>query len=149
MSKTSIFKYQAIWYASFIAVYIWFMYWVAYDLFVWHKPVSEVNPVNYVGAIAAIVFIWVGAKLLKSDRIKASSQQKLLPPQPPQKPVPQKTIQKQVPQKPPRKTAPATAPANSTCAHYLGYLNQREKSQEIPAECFTCEYIIKCMGSTN
>ncbi len=155
MLKASILKYQAIWYVSFIAVYVWFMYWVACDFFVWHKPVSEVNPVNYAGAIAAIAFIWVGAKLLKPERTKAaSSQQKLLPPQHPQptpqllqKPAPQPK-QKPMPQnQPPQKTAPATAPANSACTHYLGYLNQREKSQEIPAECFTCEHIINCMGS--
>jgi hypothetical protein len=28
-------------------------------------------------------------------------------------------------------------------------LNQRPKSQETPAECFTCEHVIQCTGSTN
>jgi hypothetical protein len=72
--------------------------------------------------------MWAGAKILKRDRINAGSpQQKLLPQNP----------------------APVAAPANSACIHYLGYLNQREKQQEIPAECLTCEHVIKCMGSTN
>jgi hypothetical protein len=133
LSKASMLKYQALWYSSFIAVYIWFLYWVAYDFFVWHKPISEVNPVNYVGSIAAIAFIWAGTKILKRDRIKAARQQ--------QKLLPQKTSQ----QKPQQKAAPT----NSACAHYLGYLNQRQKSQEIPAECLTCEHLIQCMGSTN
>ena len=157
--EVSMLKYHVIWYVSFIALYIWFMYWVACDFFVLHKPVSEVNPVNYVGAIAAIALIWIGAKILKPRRTKtASVQQELLPPklksQPPQrpvsqKPVPQKQIQKPVPQnQPPRKTAPTTAPVNCACTHYIGYLNQREKSQEIPAECVTCEHVIKCMSST-
>jgi hypothetical protein len=133
LSKASMLKYQALWYSSFIAVYIWFLYWVAYDFFVWHKPISEVNPVNYVGSIAAIAFIWAGTKILKRDRIKAArQQQKLLPQKPPQ-------------QKPQQKAAPT----NSACAHYLGYLKQRQKSQEIPAECLTCEHLIQCMGSTN
>ena len=137
IAKASILKYQALWYASFIAIYIWFLYWVAYDFFVWHKPIAEINAVNYIGAIAAIAFIWAGTKILKRDRIKtASPQQTLLP-------------QKPTPQPPPQKTAPAAAPANSACAHYLGYLNQRQKSQEIPAECLTCEQVIRCMGSTN
>jgi len=142
LSKVRVVKYQALWYSSCIAVYIWFMYWVAYDFFVWHKPITEINALNYVGSIAAIALIWAGTKLLKRDRIKANiPQQKLLP---------QKTIQQPTPQKPPQqKPLQKAAPANSTCAHYLGYLNQRQKSQEIPAECFTCEYVIQCMGSTN
>lgn len=136
ISKASMLKYQALWYSSFIAVYVWFLYWVAYDFFVWHKPISEVNPVNYVGSIAAIAFIWAGTKILKPNRIKAASpQQKLL-------------LQKPTPQQPPQKTISA-APANSACTHYLGYLHQRQKSQEIPAECFTCEHVIQCMGSAN
>jgi hypothetical protein len=137
LSKASVLKYQALWYSACIAVYIWFLYWVAYDFFVWQKPISEINAVNYAGAIAAIAFIWTGTKILKRTQIKAASpQQTLLPQQP-------------TPQQPPQKTAPATAPANSTCTHYLGYLNNRQKQQEIPAECLTCEHIIKCMSSTN
>jgi len=60
ISKASLLKYQALWYSSFIAVYIWFLYWVAYDFFVWQKPIAEVNPINYVGSIAAITFMWAG-----------------------------------------------------------------------------------------
>jgi hypothetical protein len=148
MSKASIRKYQALWYSSFIAMYIWFLYWVAYDFFVWQKPIAEVNPINYVGAIAAIASMWAGTKILKRNRINAASpQQKLLPQQPPQ-PIPQPT-QKPTPQQPPQKTVPTAVPANSTCTHYLGYLHQRQKSQEIPAECLTCKHIIQCMGPTN
>jgi len=126
LSKASMFKYQAFWYSACIAVYIWFLYWLCYDFFVWHKPIAEVNAVNYIGAIASIAFIWAGTKILKRDRVKAASpQQTLLP----QKPTPQPK-----PQQP---------------SHYLGYLNQRQKQQEIPAECLTCEHVIRCMGSTN
>jgi hypothetical protein len=148
ISTASTLKYQALWYSSFIAVYIWFLYWVAYDFFVWQKPIAEVNPINYVGSIAAIAFMWAGTKIWKRNRTKAASpQQKLLPQQPPQ-PIPQPT-QKPIPQQPPKKPVPAAVPANSACAHYLGYLHQRQKSQEIPAECLTCENVIQCMGSTN
>jgi hypothetical protein len=48
-----------------------------------------------------------------------------------------------------RRKKNAYAPANSGCPHHLGYLNQREKSQEIPAECFACQHLIQCMDSTN
>jgi uncharacterized protein Usg len=147
-STASTLKYQVLWYSSFIALYIWFSYWVAYDFFVWHKPIAEVNLANYVGAIVSIVFIWAGTKILKRNRIKAARpQQELLPQQPPQL-TPQPT-QKPIPQQPQQKAVPAAVPANSACAHYLGYLHQRQKSQEIPAECFTCEHVIKCMSSAN
>jgi hypothetical protein len=62
-------------YSSFIAAYIWFMYWIAQDFFVWHKPFSEVNPVNYIGSIAAIAFIWAGTKILKPDRTQQATPQ--------------------------------------------------------------------------
>ncbi len=137
ISKASLFKYQALWYSSFIAVYIWFLYWVAYDFFVWHKPISEVNPMNYVGAIAAIAFIWAGAKILKRDRIKAASPQKSLLSQ---KPTPQPKLQQ---------PSQKTAPDHYGCAHHLGYLNQRQKQQEIPTGCLTCENVIKCLSSHN
>jgi len=139
ISKASLLKYQALWYSSFIAVYIWFLYWVAYDFFVWQKPIAEVNPINYVGSIAAIAFMWAGTKIWKRNRINATSpQQKLLPQQPPQ-PIPQPT----------QKKVSAAVPANSACTHYLGYLHQRQKQQEIPAECLTCEKVIQCFSSQN
>ena len=144
MSKASMLKCQALWYSSFIAIYIWFMYWVAYDFFVWHKPIPEVNPINYVGSIAAIMFIWAGTKILKPARIEATGPQQILRPKQPTPPT-----QKPTPQQPPQKAIPTAVPANSACTHYLGYLNQRHKQQEIPAECFTCEHVLQCMGSTN
>jgi len=122
LSKASMIKYQALWYSTFIALYIWFLYWMSYDFFVWHKPIVEVNAVNFIGSIASIAFIWAGTKILKRNRIKAGkSQQKL----------PQKT-----------------SANNSSCTHYLGYLQQRQKKQEIPAECLTCENVIQCFSST-
>lgn len=141
--QASMLKYQALWYTSFIAVYIWFLYWVAYDFFVWQKPISEINVVNYIGAIAAIAFIWAGTRILKRNRIKVTNPQRLFS----QKPTTQ--LKPQSKQNLTQKTAPVAAPANSACAHYIGYLNRRQKSQEIPTECFTCEDVIKCMGSTN
>ncbi|MCW4055067.1 MAG: hypothetical protein NWE84_09170 [Candidatus Bathyarchaeota archaeon] len=137
MAKASILKHQALWYASSIAVYTWFLYWVAYDFFVWQKPIAEINAVNYVGAIAAITLIWAGTRIFKLDRIKATSPQQKLMPEEPKQPLP------------PSKTPPVASPSISACAHYLGYLNHRQKSKEIPAQCLTCEQVITCMGSTN
>jgi hypothetical protein len=153
LSEISIRKRQSIWYSTFITSYVWFMYWIAQDFFVWHKPFSQVNPVNYVGAIASIAFIWAGTKLLKLNQThKAVPQQTLLPPLTQKPQQTQKPTQTPTPQPMPQATPQPPqkgAPANSGCAHYLGYLNQREKSQDIPAECLTCTNVIQCMSSKN
>jgi hypothetical protein len=122
ITEARMLKYQALWYSTFIAVYIWFLYWVSYDFFVWHKPIAEVNLVNLAGSIASIAFIWAGTRILKRN---LTGTQKLQ-------------------QKPPQKTFTN----NSTCAHYFGYLNQRQKQQEIPSECLTCEKVIQCFSYT-
>ena len=127
ITEASMIKYQALWYSTFIAVYIWFLYWVSYDFFVWHKPIVEINIVNYVGSIVSIAFIWAGTKIRKRNRMGTLKLQ-------------QESLQ----QKPPQQTFPN----NSTCAHYLGYLHQRQRQQEIPAECLTCENVIQCFSST-
>jgi hypothetical protein len=31
------------------------------------------------------------------------------------------------------------------CAHHLGYLGERGKSEKIPEDCMVCENIVKCM----
>jgi hypothetical protein len=153
LSEINVRKRQSIWYSTFIISYVWFMYWIAQDFFVWHKPFSQVNPVNILGAIASIAFIWAGTKILKPNKTcKATSQQPLLPPLTQQPQQTQKPMQKPAPQLAPQATPQSTqesAPANSGCAHHLGYLNRREKSQDIPAECFTCANVIQCMSSKN
>ena len=135
----SMIKYQALWYSAFIVLYIWFLYWVSYDFFVWHKPIAEVNIVNYVGSIVSIAFIWAGTKIWKRNRIEVGKLQNL-----PQKLQP-KVQKTQKAQKMSQK--PSTA-NNSSCSHYLGYLNQRQRSSEIPAECLTCKNVIQCFSST-
>ena len=99
------------------------------------RLVAEMNVVNYIGAIVSITFIWSGTKIFKFNRIKtANPQREFLPKKPTLQP------KQQTPQK--------TAFVISKCAHQMGYLSQRQKQQEIPAECFTCEKLIQCMGST-
>ena len=158
LSETSLLKRQVLWYSSFIASYVWFMYWIAQDFFVWHKPFFEVNPVNYVGSIASMAFIWAGIKILKPNTTQSASPHQTPPltqqppPQLTQTSVTQLTPNsplQESPQQEPQKTAPAYTPANSACIHHLGYLSQREQSQEIPSECFTCQHLIQCMGSAN
>ena len=122
ISIASMIKYQALWYSAFIASYAWFLYWVAYDLFVWHKTIFEVNVVNYIGSVVSIVLIWARVKIWKSNRMETQKQQKEQPQQ--------------------------TIASKSGCPHYLGYLHQRQKSKDLPAECLTCENVIQCFSST-
>ena len=123
ISNANIVRFQALWYSTFIALYVWFLYWVAHDFFVLQKSIVEANIVNYFGSIMSIAFIWMGTKILKRNQIK-----------------PQKEHQE-----PPQRTSAQ----NSTCTHYLGYLHQREKSQKIPSECLMCENVIQCFSYTN
>jgi hypothetical protein len=123
MTNASIVRIQALWYSAFIALYVWFLYWVAHDFFVLHKSILEANIVNYFGSIISIAFIWVGTKILRRNRN-----------------MPRKKIQE------PTQRTPIQ---DSTCTHYLGYLHQRQKSQEIPSECLICEKVIQCFSYTN
>jgi hypothetical protein len=127
ITEASIRKFQALWYSTFIALYIWFLYGVSYDFFVWQKPIAEVNLMNLAGSIVSIAFIWAGIKIMKPNRIKTGKLQK-----------------KPMEKKPPQKTVINN---HSTCTHHFGYLNQRQKSQEIPTECLTCEKVIQCFSS--
>jgi hypothetical protein len=119
--QASFIRYEALWYATFIAIYVWFLYWVAYDIFVWHKPLVQVNVMNYAGSIASIAFIWAGSKIWKSGPINTRKQQM-------EKPQP-------------------IASSKSECTHYLGYLHKRQKSEKIPAECLTCKKVVQCFYS--
>ena len=119
--QARIVKYEALWYAAFIAIYVWYLYWVAYDIFVWHKPLVQVNVMNYAGSIVSIAFIWAGSKIWKSKPMNMRKQQ-------PEKPQP-------IPS------------SKSACTHYVGYLHQRQRSEEVPAECLTCKEVVQCFYS--
>jgi len=122
LTQASMIKYRALWYAAFIVSYIWSLYWISYDIFVWHKPLYQVNMMNYVGAIVSLAFIWAGTKIWKTNRTIARSRH-IEHPQ-------------------------APSPSKSGCSHFLGYLNQRQKSEEIPSECITCKNVIQCFSHT-
>ena len=119
--QASMIKYRALWYSIFIVLYVWSLYWISYDIFVWHKPLGQVNMANYAGSIISIAFIWAGSKIWKSKPIK---------------------MRKQQPEKP-----QLISSSKSACTHYLGYLHQRQRSEEIPAECLTCKKVVQCFYS--
>jgi hypothetical protein len=54
----------------------------------------------------------------------------------------------QTPKKPKRLIQPQTL-AEHECAHFFGYLHQRERSKEIPDQCLICKNLIDCSSKTD
>ncbi len=126
ITEASVMKCQIAWYSVSIVLYAWYMYWVAYEILIWQKPIAQVNLANYVGSVVSIALVWAGTRMWKTNRtFKPTKQLK------PQKPKPQKTVS-----------------GKFSCANHRGFLNQREKSSEIPDECLTCKKLIRCFSST-
>ena len=66
--------HQVIWYSASLLLYGWFLSWIAYDILVWHKPITQVSITNYAGAIIAMALIWAGTRIFKLPRRKAQPQ---------------------------------------------------------------------------
>lgn len=161
---------QVIWYSASLFMYGWFVGWIAYDILVWHKSITQVSPTNYVGAIMAMALIWAGTVIFNAptrgviERLKkrpknlkekvprkrnhrlsklSSVTAPLAQPQqlPPAQPEPQ-TLPEQatIPEQPQQ-----TAPNISGCTHHFGYLHQLGKTKEIPDACLTCKELIQCL----
>lgn len=62
-ARTKIMKYQVIWYVATLAMYGWFLGWIAYEIFAWHRPITAVSITNYIGAITAMALIWAGSMI--------------------------------------------------------------------------------------
>lgn len=64
-SHTKTIRYQVIWYAAALIMYCWFLGWIAYEIFVWHRLITTVSVTNYIGAITAMALIWAGNIIFK------------------------------------------------------------------------------------
>jgi hypothetical protein len=135
-SKT---KLKVLWYSTSITTYAWFMFWIAFEIFVWHKPLLQTNPSNYVGALASIALIWAGTIIWKNRKPVIQTNAECT--------VEKLTVTKPSPPKRQRRTTPTASPATPECTHFFGYLNQREKTEEIPTECLTCQQVIQCFAT--
>ena len=148
MLETSVVKQQLFWYAISITIYAWFMFWIAYDIFVWHKPLLEGNITNYIGAAASIAFIWAEAKFLKTKQSKKI-------PDPTGEPKPRKTREKYVQQPKiqqnqthPTATSPSQESTNKTsCVHHIEYIKNQQNQTQMPNECLTCTNLIQCLNN--
>jgi hypothetical protein len=127
-------KYQVPWYAASIALHAWYAYWVAYEIFVWHKPIDQINILNYVGAAISISCVWAGTRIWKNKTKTAgkTKQQKMQPDTP-------EPLREQI-------QVPQASSNGSACTHHLGYLHERHKSKDIPSECLMCEKVIECFS---
>ena len=155
LQVASLSKYQLFWYSASITVYAWFVFWIAYDFFVWQKPLLEGNIANYIGATASIALIWAEAKLLKSKQSKPKLDAPK-PPQQPQQPKPRKPHAKQTEQPKPQQNPTQTATSLptqetrtnfATCVHYTGYLKDRQISTQMLDVCLTCTNLLQCLNN--
>jgi hypothetical protein len=150
-------------------MYSWFVGWIAYDIFVWNKPITQVNPTNFVGAITAMALIWAGTFLFKTSRgfifkqlrrtksfklrvprIRNGKLSKLLSST--LSPFAEPTRAQLEPQTQPEQptiTEQFEQPAQSVsmCIHHFGYLHQHGKTREIPEICLTCKELIRCLAA--
>jgi hypothetical protein len=157
--------HQIIWYSASLLIYGWFLSWIAYDILIWHKPITQVSITNYAGAIIAMALIWAGTKIFKLPRQIAQppttqpEKPKEQEPEKDQKPEKRK-IQHQEPQPTPQEqpqtqlqTEPQppkhTIPNLRGCKQNLSYLHEPENNKEIPDHCLTCTELLKCLNKTN
>ena len=154
---------QALWYVIFTSVYVWCIFWVCYDLFVWNKTIFEVNIFTFAGSVMSILLLWAGTFIWKNDRTKKQTYNIEYPYK--QKPTSILMQTEQQNQQPQTKTTsyphtqivtpnttqteqqnqqPQTKTTESKCIHYCGYLKNRDKSEEIPEKCLICKKLIQC-----
>jgi predicted nuclease with TOPRIM domain len=53
----------------FYSLFLWFLYWIGYDVAVWNKPYVEVNLFNYAAAILSLSLIFMGYRLREVKNI--------------------------------------------------------------------------------
>jgi hypothetical protein len=139
------FKYRVLWLAFSMVIFLWFSYWIFYDVSVWSKPLNQTNPINLVGlvlSIASILSSIIINKLPKRTSVKAEIKAQEQKSVDIGQPVQATQVSQELKQQP-------KASDIHGCQHSLGYLRKREKSETIPSECLTCKEVIACMSSEN
>ncbi len=152
-----------------MASFLWFLYWIGYDIFVWTKPLVKVNWVNYAGAILSVAFILASFQLQKlKDRVgktkkneQNDQQTKIEERTNIEETVGivkqnESTLEEQVKIEKPRHVTKRAKRKNKSvnprlassmpdsCSYNFGYLRQISKREEIPGECMTCEKLLQC-----
>jgi hypothetical protein len=52
-------KTEAVCYLGSTASFLWFSYWILYDVLVWDKKLVQVNTINYVGALLSLFVFFI------------------------------------------------------------------------------------------
>ncbi len=65
--STMMMNRKFVWFSASLAMYGWFLFRIADDIFILHKTVTQVSLTNYAGAISAIALIWCGPIVLKAQ----------------------------------------------------------------------------------
>lgn len=156
LTATRLMKLRVLWFAAFIILSIWYLYWICYDLIVWSKALTQVPLYHYAGLTVSIAFILLGTQI---GRIRLTKKPTLSIRQGEQKRRIQQTQQAQQVQKIPEQQAQPIEheqqiqpvkekenPGSAECNFYLGYLHERPKSVEIPQECLTCMNVVNCLS---
>ena len=148
LHQTSSIRPKILWYSASIVSYGWFLSWIAYDIFVWQKPLAQVSVVNYVGAIASMALVWAGTKLWKNPKRTQEPSRKQENQEPPRTQKQNKpTNHKQQPKNPEPQPA-TTIPTPITCKRHNGLPKQHPTTKHIPEQCLTCQNLIQCTTTT-
>jgi hypothetical protein len=147
LTAANLLKQKLFWYAASVAVYGWFMFWIAYDFFVWHKPLTQGNVLNYIGVAASIALIWIEAQLFKTQRLK---QKISTSPSEPRKQRQKRKHTKQQTDNPPNiqpaalTQTPQEQQTTQSSFFTCKYHESRQDSDWTPDECLTCTNLIQC-----
>lgn len=161
----SLFSYRLIWYSMSLLIFSWFLSGMAYDIFFWHKPITQVSMMNYVGSIAAMALVWAGAWLFKTPKrivaerfrkrkenskekkTKTRSRRELIATEFKQttkqiiaQPKPQPELEL------PIVTVQPALKSISVCIHNLSPRSNQEKISLIPDACLTCKDLVQCLS---
>jgi hypothetical protein len=52
-------KTEAVCYLGSTASFLWFSYWILYDVLVWDKKLVQINTINYVGALLSLFVFFI------------------------------------------------------------------------------------------
>ena len=163
----SLFSYRLIWYSISLLMSSLFLGGIAYDIFFWHKPITQVKMINYFGSIAAMALVWAGAWLFKTPKrivaerlrkrkenskekkTKKRFRRKLIATEPTQtteqtitQPKPQPELELPIVTVQPEQAVKSI----SVCIHNLSPRPHSEKISEIPDACLTCKDLVQCLS---
>ena len=78
-------KFRTLGYIIFTSTFVWFTYWIFYDIIIWNKTLGQVNFINYVGAILSVILAFTGHFLGRTSNLEINFKKHMIPSPPLQK----------------------------------------------------------------